>query len=765
MQPSAHGGVGERRPLKPEGDRPAGRGRQVHSVGFAMFSSGSAGSRAGRFRLRALSGLWWLAAALSLALFLPARAAIQFDAFLGYDGIVPEACWFPVVFEIKNDGPGFNATVELSPGNLNQGQTYRVKVELPTGTLKRLVVPVFSSTRGFASWDARLLDDRGKLRAEQPDLRPRRQIAAGTPLIGALSRTAGGAPQIRPILPQVGELQPGSARLLPAIFPDNPLVLEGLDALYLNSERATDLNVNQVQALLAWLHAGGHLIIAVEQPSDISSSPWLKAIFPCALQGMKPLESHPELQRWLKEPWPVNPVYAAVRTHSPGRSSTTAANTESPFETLPDDFDFERAPLQVAVGKVREGRVALASGDVPLLVTASRGAGRVTALLFSPEREPVRSWKNLPVFWARLAEVPGSWYVLSDFNLQGGWGTDGIFGAMLDSRQVHKLPLTWLFLLLIVYLAVIGPLDHYWLKRIGKPMLTWITFPCYVVLFSLLIYLIGYKLRAGESEWNELQVVDLLEKTDGAELRGRTYVSIYSPSNEKYTLVGRQQTATLRGEFRGLWSGGQNTEKVQLTQAGETFQAEVFVPVWTSQLLVSDWWQSATPPVRITVSRQSPGWTLRVDNRTDAKLTDCHLAFGDRLIRLGEVGPRQAASFPVRPEAGVELRNFVLQHGSRFQQAVQSRQYAFGDAERGRLDDLPNSAMGVTFLSYLAQPQHQAGTFVSPPGLDLSPVLAREGTAVFLAWASDYTPVPSLRQFTPKRGQRHTLWRAVVEMP
>lgn len=702
---------------------------------------------------------------LILAGSLPLRAAIQFDAFLGYDGIVPEACWFPVVFEIKNDGPGFNAAVELSPGNLNQGQTYRVKVELPTGTLKRLVVPVFSSTRGFASWNARLLDERGKLRAEQPDLRPRRQIAAGTPLLGALARSAGGAPQIRPILPQVGELQPGAARLLPALFPDNPLVLEGLDALYLNSERATDLNVKQVQALLAWLHAGGHLIVAVEQPSDITSSPWLKAVFPCALQGLRPLEGHPELQRWLKEPWPANPLYTANLSPRPGRSSAAAASTESPFMTLPDDLDFEKAPLHVAVGKVREGRVTLASGDLPLMVTAHRGAGRVTALLFSPEREPVRSWKHLPVFWARLAEVPGSWYVLSDFHLQGGWGTDGLFGAMLDSRQVHKLPLTWLFLLLILYLAMIGPLDQYWLKRLGRPMLTWITFPCYVVLFSLLIYLIGYKLRAGESEWNELHVVDLLEKTDGAELRGRTYVSVYSPSNEKYALIGRQQTATLRSEFRGLWSGGQNTEKVQLTHSGETFQAEVFVPVWTSQLLVSDWWQSATPPVRVTVMRQPPGWVLRVDNRTDAKLTECCLALGDRLIRLGEVGPQQAVSFSVRAEAGTELPTFVRQHGSRFQQAVQSRHYAFGDAERGRLDDLPNSAIGVSFLSYLATPEQQVGSFVSPPGLDLSPVLAREGAAVFLAWASDYSPVPSLRQFTPKRSQRHTLWRKVVELP
>ena len=51
---------------------------------------------------------------------------------------------------------------------------------------------------------------------------------------------------------------------------------------------------------------------------------------------------------------------------------------------------------------------------------------------------------------------------------------------MMDSRQVHKLPVGWLLLLLLVYLVVIGPFDRFWLKRIGKPMLTWITFPCYV---------------------------------------------------------------------------------------------------------------------------------------------------------------------------------------------------------------------------------------------------------------------------------------------
>ena len=72
---------------------------------------------------------------------LGARAALQFDVFPGYDGIVPEGSWFPVVCEIKNDGPPFMGVVEVSAGNFGQGQIRRAEVELPTGTLKRLVDP------------------------------------------------------------------------------------------------------------------------------------------------------------------------------------------------------------------------------------------------------------------------------------------------------------------------------------------------------------------------------------------------------------------------------------------------------------------------------------------------------------------------------------------------------------------------------------------------------------------------------------------------
>lgn len=695
---------------------------------------------------------------------------LQFDVFLGYDGIVPEATWVPIVCEIKNDGPSFNGMVEVSGGNLEQGQTRQLVVELPTGTTKRVVIPVFSSSR-YGSWNVRLLDERGRVRSEQTDLRARKQIPAAIPLVGALPRTPGGSPAIRPV--QRPESQPATARLQPTIFPDNPLVLEGMDSLYLNSEQAASLRVNQVRALLAWLDAGGHLIVAVEQPSDISSSPWLKSLFPCDLKDLRVLPQHPEFQRWLRSPaWVANAAYSVssrpatsprrnARPASPAPSPPAGASPDNPFTDLPDDSTFELAEMRVASGTIREGQVIVGTDDAPLVVTAQHGRGQVTALLFSPEREPFRSWKNLPTFWAKLLGVPAAWYSSSDASQPGGWSSDGIFGAMIDSRQVHKLPVGWLLLLLLAYLVVIGPLDQFWLKRIGRPMLTWITFPCYVALFSLLIYVIGYKLRAGESEWNELHLVDVLPKGERADLRGRTYASVYSPSNQRYQLRSQDRFATFRGEFYGTYAGGQNSEKTTVIQEGDSFRAEIFVPVWMSQLYVSDWWQSTPAPLNMTVTADGDAWQVKVQNRTDHKLAQAHLVIANFIIPLGEVPAKDARTFKVSTSQGQPLPDFVFSHGQGFQAAAQQRRRAFGASESGRIGDLPNSAIAASFLSQLGRQQNSMSRFIAQPGLDLSPVAARGG-AILLAWADDYSPVKPIRQFSPRRSQADTLWRLAV---
>ena len=100
-----------------------------------------------------------------------------------------------------------------------------------------------------------------------------------------------------------------------------------------------------------------------------------------------------------------------------------------------------------------------------------------------------------------------------------------------------------------------------------------------MVAFSLLIYFIGYKLRAGETEWNELHLVDVLPRAGDVELRGRTYASLYSSVNARYRLAGDQPFAALRGEFLGPSGGGQESSRVEAEIAPGWVSDEAMIAV------------------------------------------------------------------------------------------------------------------------------------------------------------------------------------------
>ena len=716
-------------------------------------------------KARTAPGSRWRSGTIKIALLLialigiaalPARAVLQFDVFLGYEGVVPEASWFPVICEIKNDGPGFVGVVEVSADRYGESQTRRLVVELPTGTLKRIGIPVFSTARFQSSWDVRLLDERGKVRAEQVSIRPRRQVSAGTLLIGALPRTATGVPVLRTTAARDAEFQPAATRLQTSLLPDNPLVFEGLNVIYLNSEKAPELNQHQVEALLTWLNEGGHLIVGIESATDVNGVPWLHNIVLCDLSDSRNVTDHSELQSWLRSGGSEVSASTGQRNRTRG-ARNSGASYGSVFSDISDDPNFEKSEIRVLTGTVRNGDVLVSAGDVPLMLTSRQGRGRVTTLMFSPEREPFKDWKNLPSFWSRITEVPPELYLAGNNNnniQHGGWSIDGVFGAMVDSKQVRKLPVHYLLLLLIVYLLVIGPVDQYWLKRIRRPMLTWITFPCYVVIFSLLIYFIGYRLRAGETEWNELHLVDVFQKGEGAELRGRTYASVYSPVNATYRVESQEEFSAFRGEFQSSWNGGgEESEHAEVMQNGDNYKASIFVPVWTSQLYVSDWLEPSATPLKLDVASDGSGYNITVQNLLDRPLTDARLAVGSRIIDLGELPANQKKTFKLTRDQGSSLSDYVHRYGQGFQNAATQRQHAFGATGGGQIEDLPNSSMAISFISNLSDQR-----FITPPGLDLSPLLT-QGNAVLLAWESDYSPIRPINQFSTRRSHKDTLWR------
>jgi hypothetical protein len=711
-----------------------------------------------RRRPQLLAALGLVLVTLCVACGFRASGAIQFDSFLGYDGVVPEAAWFPLIFEVKNDGPTFTGTIEVVPGNFNSGQRQEVTLELPSGTMKRIVVPLFCTTRGLCSYDARLLDEHRRVRAEQPGIQPRNQTLGGVPLLGALTRNRSGTPVIKALPSQRKDFQPVSAAFLAPMIPDNPLALEGMTVFYLNSERASELKEEQVQALFGWINAGGHLIVGIEQAGDVSATTWLKSLMPGDLKGTVSLASHPELQKWLQSRDAPLDRQAEDEDASPGGLG------RAPSETIADDYKFEMAAMPVIDTKLREGKILLSAGETPLIVQSHRGMGKVTVLMFSPEREPLRSWANLPAFWSKLADVPPQWYDQANNKARGGWSSDGIFAAMLETSQVHKLPIGWLLLLLVVYLIVIGPLDRLWLKRIDRPMLTWVTFPAYVVFFSFLIYYIGYRLRAGESEWNELHIVDVLENGSRAELHGHTYASLYSPGNQRYVISSAQRYAALRGEFAGPWSGNaQQDDKMLVEQRGDGFRSDIFVPVWTSQFLASDWWDTDTAPVNISLSgrlEQNP--TVKMENRTGINLTNLKIAVGSKIFNLGNLSSNQTRSVELLADEGTSFSSMEGEYAHAFQGAVRAHQSSFGSDKTSRIADAAGASVAACFLSHFRAKEHDM-TFLCPAGLDVTSAIGND-RAVFFAWAADYAPGKSMCQFKPKRFHKNTLFRIPVEI-
>jgi hypothetical protein len=255
--------------------------------------------------------------------------------------------------------------------------------------------------------------------------------------------------------------------------------------------------------------------------------------------------------------------------------------------------------------------------------------------------------------------------------------------------------------------------------------------------------------------------VDVIAEGERSQMRGRTYASVYAPSNQRYTLQSAQRYATLRGEFAGNFGGGNSSGKGSIVQNGDSFKADIYVPVWMSQLLVSDWWQPAPPPLKATVTPDNNGgYRVTVENTTGRRLQAGKLALDTQLYELGDINPGKNEVM-VKSGSGRPLQQYAQQHGNQFQQAVSTRQQTFGGAGSGRLDDLINSSVALSFGSQIHPPQQYMGRFVMPPLLDLTPTL-QNGAMVLLAWDEGFAPVKPLHQFAPKRSARHTLWRVTL---
>jgi len=669
-----------------------------------------------------------------------AHGAVQFDLFMGFAGKARQGEWFPVTFEIFNDGATFDGQIELRP---RFGNVYSYNVELATNTRKRFTLPVFGSAN--SSWSAKLKNGNRTI-AKHDELK----IDIFDPItvfVGALSNQQSGGP----VLPRTrfkrkwenDSFAPRVAYMQLDTFPDNPIALSGLHVLYLNSARAINLRAEQAAAISTWVLGGGHLIVAVDRPGDVTDTPWLASLVRAKFGPVRNTTVGQALHHW-----------------ADGGGYSTVGNPNDAF-----------AAGQIAAAEVRlaNGTTLFELDNRAVAAEANRGLGQVSMLGFNPEREPFKSWANRAWFWARLAKVHGAWFEEDAPQRHGRLHIDGVYGAMLDSRQVSKLPVEWLLLLLATYLVIIGPVDRIWLKRINRQILTWLTFPAYVVFFSLLIYFIGYKLRAGQLELNELHIVDVLPGQQEL-LRGHSYVSIYSPVNDDYQLGGKYAHGAIRSEYAGS-NRGDTASSLRVEHTPGKTEASARVPIWTSRLLCSEWIAPDNGEVMVTLTKkESSDYELTLRNGLDKAITGAALLSNGRITELElQQQPHSTRTLSIHtgssPTAEDEFGNISLD--GEFQIRANARNTAFGDTESSRIKPAIMNIVTCSFPSLLRtggnQANHLVANFISSSELDLS-ANAKRGSNVLFLLAEDHSPIPSTGLFEAKIAKALTLYRIPLEI-
>ena len=526
------------------------------------------------------------------------------------------------------------------------------------------------------------------------------------------------------------------------IFPDNPVTLHGLSSLYLNSKRAINFRAEQASAVSIWVRSGGHLILGVDQPSDITGTPWLRELLNTQFGLIQNLEVGPLIRDWLSNAgYPVGAI----------------------------DEESNTKFLNATPVRLKDGKTLMSFDGETLIANANRGLGQVTILGFNPEREPIRSWENRAWLWARLADIDSEWFVSEkpprDY---GRMNVDGLYGMMIDSRQVSKLPVIWLILLLITYLVIIGPVDRIWLKRINKQMLTWLTFPIYVIFFSFLIYYIGYRLRAGQLEINELHIVDVLPG-DQVALRGRSYASIYSPSNKDYLMGGSLALGAFRNESSSFSNGAGNQPLLIGLSPGK-LEAKARVPIWTSRLFSSEWVSGSEVNIQASVTKQNNDtYQLEILNGLRKPIVGAAFVALQRIVYDESINitPGERGLLELK-RSDSKVRDVISGFSSNIRNSIQSRNRAFGNAELSRMDlglmnIVTGSFPGMLELEGIKQFKKDVNQFDSSGGMDISEYLERDGSVLFV-FVEDQSPISSTGLFESKLRKSHSLYRIPIKL-
>ncbi|MFW6171171.1 MAG: hypothetical protein ACODAD_11830 [Planctomycetota bacterium] len=178
-----------------------------------------------------------------------------------------------------------------------------------------------------------------------------------------------------------------------------------------------------------------------------------------------------------------------------------------------------------------------------MIVQYPMGFGTVTYVAVDLELPPIRDWPARPRLLARLLHSHGEEEDSSISDDGGGQvthlGFEDLTGqlraAMDQFPGVTLVQFSWIAGLIAVYVLLAGPVDFFGLRRLGRPLWTWITFPVMVLLFSGVAVWLAEAWKGDRMQLNQIDIVDI--DVDEELVRGTTWTNLYSPRSTKLDMA------------------------------------------------------------------------------------------------------------------------------------------------------------------------------------------------------------------------------------
>ena len=407
-----------------------------------------------------------------------ARVLLQGHARLG--------SWIAIEVRLQNNGPAITGELRLQ-GGTQGGTRYSIAVDLPSPSDKTWILhaqpPSFGQQLEVVLASGTAVVARQKVAVTIHDAT---QLIVGViadnsaGIVGSLS------------LPAVQNQQP--AVVVPLKVADLPTRIEAwsaMDRLVWQDVDASTLSAEQLAAMRGWLALGGRLVIVG------------------GTGGIGALGGFPD------DILPYRPT--STLDVAPGSLSSLLG-------TLPKDA----GDVPAMAGELIRGHALATSGDRTIAAETTYGVGSVTILGIDPTVGWIGNSNAIRSLWPNLIPPRSSGTVGVSDDTQ-------IVQAVGNLPSLALPPTGGLLLLLVGYIALIGPLNYLVLRRLDRREWAWVTMPILIVGFALGAYAFGSALRGSSIIVNEVGIVR--GAPDATEGSAQVYLGVFSPARGTYQVA------------------------------------------------------------------------------------------------------------------------------------------------------------------------------------------------------------------------------------